>query len=182
MAIAEFFKNIFSGIMTDIVIALVVLLIGIIIGRILGRLVQGILEEIEVNAMLEKAGFKISFGEIIGSLVSYFIYFITVIMALNQLGIAKNVLNIIAGCIILIIIISLILTFKDYISNIIAGIFIHQKRFIKPGDKIKFKDIEGRIININLIESQVETKEKDMVYIPNSLLTKKKSIVKIKKS
>ena len=178
MAVGEFFRNIFSGIITDMVIALVVLLIGIIIGRILGRLIQGIFEEIEFNTIMEKAGFRINFGEIIGNLVSYFIYFIAVIMALNQVSITKTVFNVISSAVIIIIILSLVLSFKDYLSNIMSGIFIRQKRIIKIGDRIKFKDIEGKIINTSLVETVIETKDKDIVYIPNSLLTK--NSVKIK--
>jgi len=180
MSIVEFFQKTFSGFMSKIVVSVVIILIGFVVGRIAGRLVQGILHELELNKILEKAGFRISFEEIIGNFVSYFIYFITVIMALNQIGITTMILNIISGGIILIVIISLVLAFKDYIPNMISGIFIHQKRFINVGDTIKVNDLQGKIIHINLVETHIETKDKDIIYIPNSLLTKK-SIIKVKK-
>lgn len=180
MGIIGFFQTTFAGFMTNIVIAIVIILIGFIIGRILGKLIQGILHELELNKILEKAGLNISIEELLGHLTSYFIYFIAVVMALNQIGITTIILNILIGAFIVIVIISLILAFKDFIPNMVAGIFIHQKRFINIGDKIKLNDIEGRIIDINLVETQIETKDKDIIYIPNSLLTKK-NIIKIRK-
>jgi len=180
MEFIDFFQKTFGSFMSRIVIAVVIILIGFIIGRILGKLVQGVLHEIELNKILEKAELKLSLEEILGHFTSYFVYFISVIMALNQIGITTIVLNILAGGIILIIIISLILAFKDFIPNMISGMFIRQKRFIVDGDRIKFNDIQGKIIHINLIETQVQTKDKDIIYIPNSLLTKK-SIIKISK-
>ncbi len=180
MEFTEFFQTIFSGFGSKVIIALVIILIGFIIGRITGKLIQGILKEIELNKILEKAGLKISLEEILGHFISYFIYFIAIIMALNQIGVTTMVLNILAGGIILVIIISLLLAFKDFIPNIIAGIFIHQKRYINVGDRIKLNDVQGKIVHINLVETQIQTKDKDIIYIPNSLLTKK-SVIKVKK-
>lgn len=182
MGFVEFIKERFSEFTTKVVIALVIAIIGFIIGKVLGRLVHGILHEIELNKMFEKAGFKINFEEMTGNFVSYFVYFISILMALNQIGVTTIVLNILAGGIIILIIVSLILAFKDYIPNMVAGMFIRQKRLINVGDRIKAEDIEGRVVNISLVETQVETKEKDVIYVPNSLLIKKKVTVKRRKN
>ena len=72
------------------------------------------------------------------------------------------------------------LSIKDFMPNMFAGFFIHQKRFIKEGDIIKVDNIKGKIVHVNLVETTIETKQGDIIYIPNSLLTKK-TIVKVKK-
>lgn len=178
----EFFRKIFSGIFIDITIAIIIILIGFIIGRVVGRLIQGLFHELELNNILKKAtGIKVSFEEIAGRFVSYFIYFATIIMALDRIGITSTILYIIAGAIITIVIISLILAIKDFIPNVIAGFFIHQKRHFKEGDQIKVKDVEGKIVHINLIETRIKTKANDIIYIPNSLLTKNEVKVKGRK-
>jgi small-conductance mechanosensitive channel len=179
----QFLKNIFEMVFTKFVVAIIILLIGFIIGKLLGKIIQRALHEIELNNLLQRAtGIKISLEEIISSFITYFIYFITVIMALSQIGLTTTVLNMISAAIIVIIILSVFLGIKDFVPNMIAGIFIHQKRFINKGDRIKVKDIEGKIIHINLVETRIETKQKDIIYIPNSMLTKSEvTVIKKKK-
>ncbi|MBM3200720.1 mechanosensitive ion channel, partial [Candidatus Woesearchaeota archaeon] len=71
----------------------------------------------------------------------------------------------------------IILAFKDFIPNITAGFFLHQKNMIKPGDVIKVKDIEGEVVSVSLVETILKVKD-DTVYIPNSVLTKNEVIKK----
>lgn len=170
-----------SGIFTKLVVAVIIVLIGLVAGKLLGKLIHKLLHEVELNKLIKKsAGIKISAEEIISSFVTYFIYFIFIVMALNQLGLTTVVLHMISGAILLLIIISIMLSIKDFMPNMFAGFFIHQKGFIKEGDIIKVDNTTGKVIHINLVETKIETKQGDIVYIPNSLLTKK-TVVKIKK-
>jgi len=170
-----------SGIFTKLVVAVIIVLIGLVAGKLLGKLIHKLLHEIGLNQLIKKStGIKIAIEEIISSFVTYFIYFIFIVMALNQLGITTVILHMISGAILIIIIISIMLSIKDFMPNMFAGFFIHQKGFIKEGDIIKVDNIQGKIIHINLVETKIETKQGDIIYIPNSLLTKK-TIVKVKK-
>lgn len=77
--------------------------------------------------------------------------------------------------IIILIAVSLILlAFKDFIPNAFASFWIHQKKLIEIGDEIEVKDISGKVIEITLTETKIETKDKEIVLIPNSLLLKEK--------
>jgi len=173
--------KILSSVFTKLVVAVIIVLIGLVAGKLLGKLIHKLLHEIELNNLIKKsAGIKISMEEIISSFVTYFIYFIFIVMALNQLGLTTVVLHMISGAILIIIIISIMLSIKDFMPNMFAGFFIHQKRFIKEGDIIKVDNIKGKIVHVNLVETTIETKQGDIIYIPNSLLTKK-TIVKVKK-
>jgi len=173
--------NLLSGIFTKLVVAVIIVLIGLVAGKLLGKLIHKLLHEIELNKLIKKsAGIKISAEEIISFFVTYFIYFIFIVMALNQFGLTTVVLHMIAGAILIIIIISIMLSIKDFMPNMFAGFFIHKKRFIKEGDIIEVDNTKGKIIHINLVETTIETKQGDIVYVPNSLLTKK-TIVKVKK-
>ncbi len=173
--------NLLSGIFTKLVIVVIIVLIGLVAGKLLGKLIHKLLHEIELNKLIKKsAGIKISAEEIISFFVTYFIYFIFIVMALNQFGLTTVVLHMIAGAILIIIIISIMLSIKDFMPNMFAGFFIHKKRFIKEGDIIEVDNTKGKIIHINLVETTIETKQGDIVYVPNSLLTKK-TIVKVKK-
>ena len=116
----------------------------------------------------------------ISNFITYFIYFVTIIMALNHLELNTTVLNIIIVAIIVIVIITMLFIVKDFFPNIIAGIFIQKKSLIKEGDYIKIKDKEGKITRINLIETTIKTKKGDIIYVPNSILAKEE-ITKVAK-
>ena len=170
-----------SGVFTKIVVAIIILLLGFIIGKIMGRLIQKVLHEFQTDKALKNAaGINFSIEHLIGALLSYFIYFISIIMALNQIGLTSIILNMLSGAVILLILISIILAIKDFVPNMVAGIFIFQKGIIKKGDKIAFDKINAKVLETTLIETKLESKSKDTIYIPNSALIKKE-ITKLKR-
>eukprot|EP01132_Coremiostelium_polycephalum_P017347 gene17347-20783_t len=61
------------------------------------------------------------------------------------------------------------LTFKDYITNMINGLIIMFSDRLSLGDHIKVHDIEGKIIDITLINMILQNEDNDMVIIPNSV-------------
>lgn len=182
MSVTEIFVKIggmFSGIMTKMVIALVILLIGLIIGKIVGRIMHRVLREIGLNEIVKNAAkIKLDLEEAFSLFVTYFIYFVTVVTALRQMGLATIILDIISIMIIVIIVVAVFLGIKDFIPNMMSGVFIHQKKLIKEGDILKIKGVEGKIVYINLVETKVKTKSGDMIHIPNSVLTKEQIIVR----
>ena len=179
--IFEWLRSVFSSFYSRFVLAIITLFIGIIIGRFVGKLLNKILHELDIDRIIKKTTkIRFSVEEMISNFFSYFIYFATIIMALNQLGITTTVLEIISITIFVIIILSILLGVRDFIPNIISGIFIHQKRFLKEGDKVRIGEVEGEIIKVSLIETRIRTKSDDIIYMPNSILTKRE-VVKLKK-
>jgi small-conductance mechanosensitive channel len=169
----SFARDLFEGFFAKIVVALVILLVGFILGKFVGKVVKKLMSEIEINNILGSAtGVNIRIEEIISGFLTYFIYFLTIITALNQLGLTTTILNMLSAAVIVIIIISVFLALKDFIPNAFSGFFIFRNAFLKEGDWIKFKGIEGKITQINLLETKVETKNRDILFIPNSALTK----------
>lgn len=177
-----YLKEGYSSIINRIAVALLIILIGFIIGRLLGKVVQRVLHELEINRIMKKAA-KLSFSleKAIANFVKYFIYFIAIIMALNQIGIATTILYMLAGAIIIIVILSVFLGVKDFIPNFFAGMVIHRKKFINVGDTIRVKGLTGKVIHINLVETRIQTENGDIIYVPNSNLTNEE-VIKVKKS
>lgn len=166
----------YSVIFSNVIIAITIILVGIILARILSKLSYKALDELKIDSVIQKTtGFKLNFKKIVSKIIAFFIYFIAVIMALTQLGIATTVLNIIVASIILIVVIAIFFVMKEFFPNILAGIILHQKAFISAGNKIKIDEKEGKIINIGLLETTIESK-KNMIYIPNSIMLKKEII------
>ena len=61
---------------------------------------------------------------------------------------------------------------KDVVSNSIAGMMVIIYKPFKRNDKIKvgWKNYEGRVKGIDLRYTIVQNDDKDLIYIPNSLL------------
>ena len=166
----------------DVVIAVIILLIGLIIGKILGRVVQKLLNSFELNSLIKKAtGIRIRMEEFIGKVVSYVIFFISAIMALDVLKLTSFTLQIISGLIIVMIVVSIFISIKDFFPNIIAGFYLHKKKMFKEGDIVKIDKVTGKIEQINLTEIRIVTKSGDTIYIPSSLFTKKEFVKKVRK-
>ena len=167
-----------KGVFLDITIALIILLIGFTAGKLLGRLLKKILYEAELDTVAKKMGVKLSLERKFAALAEYLIYLITIILALNQIGLTNTVLKIALASILLLLLISALISIKDFLPNSIAAFFIHKKRMLKKGDDIKVQGIQGKIQKIGLVETHIITKNKDSIYIPNSALIKSKLEVK----
>lgn len=166
-------KDSTSGLFYKFIVAIILLLVGFIIGRILGRLIYKFLHSFEINESFSKlSGVNVKIEEITESFTTYFIYFITVVIVLQQIGLATTVLHMIAAGVIILIILSTFLGIKDFIPNAIAGFYIQSKKTFKVGQTIKVKGMSGKIKQITLLETKLETKNGDIILVPNSILHK----------
>jgi len=171
----EIFNVVFQGSMTKVISAIVILLLGVLIARFLSKLIKKVLAEIRTDKILrEEIGLKIPVEDFLSNITKYLIYFIAIIIALNQLGLTVTVLYIILIIILVVIIILIVLAFKDFMPNLTAGIFNFQKRNFNINDRIEIKGTEGKIIDKNLIEMTIKTKEGDELIIPNSIFMRER--------
>ncbi len=161
-----------TALMIKFVAALALLIFGIIAGIIIEKLVRRLLNGFELDKVLATAGMKFPLEEFIASIVKYIVYFVGVILALNQLGLSTAILEILLGVIVVLLVAFVILAFKDFIPNITAGFFIHKKGAIRKGDRIKINNIEGEVVEFDLIETKLKLKSGDTMLIPNSYLAK----------
>ena len=169
-----------SDILGKLITALIIILSGFILGRLVGRLLGRVLHEIELDNILSRTGIKMPVEHTLATLAAYLIYFIAVIMALNQLGLTTVALYIIVGGAVVMIIIATALGIKDFIPNMIAGIFIYRKGIIRENQRMIIKNVEGKVKKISIIETELETKNGDIILVPNSLIIKSTVIVKKK--
>jgi len=106
------------------------------------------------------------------SFVKYFIYFVFTVWALDRIGLGSIVLNIIAGGAVILIILAFLLSIKDFIPNAIAGLFMQFKGIVRKGDEIRCNDVEGKVVEVELVETRIQAKNGDIIFIPNSNLIK----------
>ncbi|WP_140938392.1 mechanosensitive ion channel family protein [Sphingobacterium lumbrici] len=60
--------------------------------------------------------------------------------------------------------------FRDYITNLISGLFIMFSEQLSVGDRIKMGDHKGRIVDITFANIIMQNEEDDIVMIPNNLV------------
>lgn len=172
-----------SPLLSRIVLAVLILLVGLIVGKLLGNLMRRILNEVQLDKHVRSGtGFRISLEKFIGNLTSYFIYFITIVLTLNSLGLTAAMLIIITAIILFVLAVSFLLAVKDFFPNIMAGIRIKMKHLFSEGDEIQIKEVRGKITAINLLETRLLTSFKEEVIIPNSLFNKRQVVVRKKAS
>ncbi|MBU2640122.1 MAG: mechanosensitive ion channel [Nanoarchaeota archaeon] len=166
-------SDLLSGQLAVLVAAIAILLVGVVLARFFSRFFSRILQEIHLNKILKnELGIKLPLEEFVSRFVLYIIYFVAIVMALNQLGLTTTILYIILLAILIIIIVLIILAFKDFMPNLTAGIYLYQKKIIKEGDIVDFMTVKGKVSKVELIETRIKTKEGDEIFIPNSLLLK----------
>lgn len=65
---------------------------------------------------------------------------------------------------------ALAVTFRDYITNMISGLIIMFSDQISIGDRIKFDNHQGRIMDITLANLVIQDEEDDIVMVPNNMV------------
>ena len=159
-----------SPFVSNLVAAVVWILLGLILGKILGKVVERVLRDFQLDrAVKYSTGIKNSLHRIIGGAVSFGIYTIFIVIALNTLGITHLLLNIISIAIIVVLFISLLLTIKDAIPNIVA--YRQIVRQIQQGDKLRINSVDGEVLETSLFEVIIKAGE-DELHVPNRLFLK----------
>ena len=163
----------YSELLIKVLTAFLMLIIGLILSQIISNITRKFLRGAEVNKIIEQQlKLKIGLENYISSIIKYLIYLITIILVLNELGVSTKILQIVLVIVIILIAIFIILAFRDWLPNLISGLYLIRTEKIKPKDTIKIKGLRGRVIKINLLETKIETVNNEIIFIPNSNLTK----------
>ncbi len=140
----------------NIVMAAIVMVIGFYIAKFIRKIARKLITKISNNLTLNSL-----FSSII-----YFIFLgIVIFTVLSILNLDKAVTSILAGAGILGL--ALALAFQDIATNFMSGIFISFRKPLKVGDIVQIKDYMGRVKEVNLRDTVVETFQGKIVIIPN---------------
>lgn len=61
---------------------------------------------------------------------------------------------------------------QDLLSNVISGLSIQMERPFREGDWVEFESYEGKVIEINWRSTKIETRDRDIIIIPNNMATR----------
>ncbi|MBS6062663.1 MAG: mechanosensitive ion channel family protein [Peptostreptococcaceae bacterium] len=142
---------------------LVIGLAVFVIGYIIARIIRYFLIKIECKSKLDKSvvGF-------ISQVVYFFLILVTVMASLTAMGLDPSswvaVLSALA--------VGIGLGIKDNLGNIASGLMILIFKPFKVSDYVSYNnEIAGTVMNINLVNTCLETIDMRRVYIPNSKMT-----------
>ena len=153
------------------VIAFAILLIGIIAGRLVGYFLKKLLHELHINKFLtQKFNREFVLEETLSGFFSFIIYFIAIILALQKLKLIGNVVLIVSVGFLIIFIISAMLSVRDFVINVTAGMLIRRKRLIRKKEHIKVANVEGFVLKVDLLDTILRGKHDEIIRIPNSTI------------
>jgi hypothetical protein len=65
---------------------------------------------------------------------------------------------------------AIVLMTKDYISNLINGMYITFTKLVNIGDNVKIAEHKGKILDITLTNVHLLNDDDDIIYIPNNIV------------
>ena len=140
----------------NILLAAIILAIGIFIAKFIRKMANKLIAKISNNLTLNNLFSSIIYLSVLG---------IVIFTVLTILQLDKAVTSILAGAGILGL--ALAFAFQDIASNFMSGIFISFRKPLKVGDIVQVKDYMGKIIDVNLRDTVMETFQGQIVIIPN---------------
>jgi small-conductance mechanosensitive channel len=143
--------------MMSLSISLIIFVASIKIGRYLGGFLNKAL-----NARSVDSGVRDS----IEKFVRYFIIGIGILLALDNMGVSVNSLASIGA----ILMVGIGFGLQNITQNFVSGIIILIERPIKVGDIIQVGSISGRILDIRVRSTVIQTRDEVSIILPNSKL------------
>jgi small conductance mechanosensitive channel len=179
MGVVDTVLGIVRPVFTKVLLAAVIIFVGLVVGKLAGRAVQKVLAELDLDSHVRRTtGLGVRLEKLISAAIQYLIYIVFVIWALQTVGLGAVVLNILSAGIIFIIFAALILSIRDLLPNAAAGLILYYKGYVKKDDWVEVDNIAGRVLDIDLTEIRIETRTKDILYVPNSVFLRKRYLVK----
>lgn len=140
-----------------IVVALVVFIVGLYVANLLTKLVRRGLEEREVNTEAV---------QVITQITRWALYILVAVTALQQVDF--NLTAFITGLGIVGFTIGFAL--KDISENFVAGLMLLLQRPFELGDIVEIDDFRGRVTDVSLRATELETMDGQDVILPNGLV------------
>jgi small-conductance mechanosensitive channel len=104
------------------------------------------------------------YSEALGTIVNIGVLIITFVIALTQLKIDAtmlgNILLLVIGAFAIGLAIALGLGAKDFVKNIISGVYVGET--VKPGSTVRIKDMMGKLVDIGPDISTIEVNNKEI--------------------
>ena len=164
--------SLYPDVLTNIIAGILIIGFGILVGNILSLVGKKVFQSFEMDRILQELGIRFPVEEFLSSFIKYGLYIAGLLLGLTFLGLETILLYSILFILLGIFILFILLSFKDFIPNFIAGLVIYMKGKIRKGDIVEIDRIEGKVIHTDMLEVKIRTMDNDVVIIPNVLILK----------
>lgn len=154
-----FEPDLFWSRVTNFLPRLFVALLALIVGLLVGEKAQLLIQERFQSIKLPELA-------IVPELVKYSIYYIAVLIALAQLGVATAALLILLAAYAFGLILLVGIAFRDLLTAAAAGVYILLNEPYSIGDEVRIDDTRGIVQEIDMFVTYVETDGEEYI-IPN---------------
>ncbi|MEM3556019.1 MAG: mechanosensitive ion channel [Candidatus Micrarchaeia archaeon] len=145
----------------NVIAALLVLVLGVMVAQLAGGIVKLSAKTSGLDDLFKEVGSTFLPSSLISLFFKYFIYLVSITIALTQLGFQTLLLTAMVGIFasVVTIFVFLVLFFgiKEMIPDIFAGIFMRSSGFVKLGERVKVDDAEGKVIRIGLVTTTIKS-------------------------
>jgi small-conductance mechanosensitive channel len=138
------------------ILSLIILVIGILLAKFFSR----------VALRWGKKRFDEHGQNLFKKIVYYFIIIVFTMQALSNLGIDFSGVLVAGG------VLGIVLGFasQTVVSNLISGVFMYFDKPLKIGDYVIIEDIEGVVMEIEILSTRIRTWDGNLIRIPNEKL------------
>lgn len=141
---------------TQVIEVIIALTATYLIARTVSKTLVKIFEKTPFPENIEKGFVKVS---------KYIVYIIGVFVMISILGVDLTSLVVGLGA----FSIAISFAMSNIIQNFISGILVQADRTFKIGDEIKIQTFEGKVMKMGIRTTIIETKDGNIVSIPNSI-------------
>ncbi len=160
-------------------IAFMILVVALVVGQTAKRALLRFFSQLRLDRRVAaQFGFSLSLTKTLSYGVSYLIYFGGLLWALSEMGVSARFLQWAFVVFLVVLFVLIMLAFKDFLPNLLAGLYILMTKRLKVGDTLEVSGVKGKVVAFSLVETRVQIKGGDVIFLPNSLLTKQKVQVK----
>lgn len=148
-----------TAFLPQLFIAALVLVVGIVVG-----------DKAELAVSERLRGLKVPQVSLLARLTKYTVFYIAVLIALGQLGIATTALLVMLFIYFFGLVVLGGLAFKDLLSSGAAGLYLLLNEPYSIGDRIRVGDRRGIVQEMDVLVTTVETENGTEYIIPNRLV------------
>ncbi|RLI68225.1 hypothetical protein DRO91_09325 [Candidatus Heimdallarchaeota archaeon] len=154
-------------------------ILSIVVGLLAGNLVSEVLEQIFVKSNL-KSSLKINKQILIlfSAVAKYILLLVGFILAIAQFDVSESIFQIFSLVVVFVVVVVIIYSLKDIISNMLAARILFGDGLIEIGDVIEIDGFSGKIVRVTPLAIEIETDEGDKILLPNYSLVNRKIIKK----
>jgi len=143
-------------------IKLAISILIILAGKLLATRIKNISRKAMVKAKVDEMVSKF-----FGDLIYYALFIISIVVALNTLGLKTTSIAAVIGAATLAIGLSL----QNNLSNLGSGVMILMTKPFKVGDTVEIGGILGTVDKVSIFNTKIKTPDNKVVYVPNSKVT-----------